>query len=344
MLIPNWHFSLSDPKMMRWLPVLMDLSKLGWQAVPAARTNPELWTARYGKGLGCCIVLGNPTGKTVRAEVEIENGYLGKGSYLFSSYEGGKIRNLVAPGVTRVTVEIPARTPCVLRAVACVPASVNIAAEAGLFADGKTGCVTIEGLPAGIARRSEIYCPEKYHSTGRKEEGDVLSGRFVSNEWYSGWREVQEFPYVKENIPSCVIVVRDDAGERERLEAWRVQEYFRFYWKHGFGCANPVTIPITTAAQAPAAGAQVHILAGGNPPGATIPKGCDKQILIAEREGLLRLIVWGRDIYLLGEAVQDYLRVLDRKFPFVGKTDPNSIREESRRLRERAGILERIPE
>ncbi len=147
-IIPPPAYTKGVERLVQWLPDIVECVQLGWQPVPAARVPEPCWVTRYGDGLGTLFAIAHETAGEIAAEVAIENSRIGDGALLFTTRDGGALLNTVRGGETIVNIDVPTRTPRLLRAQALVvPAdslkSATVSSE--LRADGGQLRMTLVG-------------------------------------------------------------------------------------------------------------------------------------------------------------------------------------------------------
>ncbi|MFQ6097422.1 MAG: hypothetical protein ACE5O2_06790, partial [Armatimonadota bacterium] len=148
--IPTPRMSLGVPKIARWLPVIVELTRAGWRAVTAVRTDERIWAARYGDGAGTFIALCNPTAEAVKAEVVVDNRWLGDRDYRFVTYAGEPLDCAIAQRRTSFRVSIAPRDALVLKTTEAAPrrkpwrsSDEEAILSFGFVRDGKPNCVIV---------------------------------------------------------------------------------------------------------------------------------------------------------------------------------------------------------
>lgn len=82
-------------------PIAIESTALGRQVVPAARVKEPLWVCRSGEGLGSFLVVGNYQPQPLQSDLELVNRYYG-GAPLLVPYYGGTITEQCDPQRTTV--------------------------------------------------------------------------------------------------------------------------------------------------------------------------------------------------------------------------------------------------
>jgi hypothetical protein len=129
---------------------------------------------------------------------------------------------------------------------------------------------------------------------------DKMEVQFASTLFALADNELLDFPFVKDGKPNCALVVSPNATEIERLMAWRVQEYFRYWYGRVTKPEATVVIPIQEAGKPVEGRAVVLRIAKGQAPRVAL-------------EGE-RLVIEAPDDGQLKFAVFKTLRALDRKY------------------------------
>lgn len=319
--IPTPNFTQGVGRLVRWLPAIVECVQTGWEPVPATRVPEPLWVTRYGRGLKTLLAIAHETGEPVRGEARILHQRMGGNALLFSHYDGRALTNRVAKGETVVPVNVPVRTPWLLRAqIEVVNASTVRSAEVRetTSATGSRLEATLTGagetalrirVPAGmrlvalrVDGRPVQARPEGDGVVARAKLGanTRLAAQFASNLLDIQERALLDYPFVKDGKPACAIVVPKGAGERERLAAFRIQEYFRYWYGRVQEPATEVLLPIRES-DAPGSGPLVRL---------SIAAGKKPRVSLQGRD----LVVEASSAEELEESVFAVLRALDRKY------------------------------
>ncbi len=333
--IPPPSFTPGMAKLVRWLPAIVECVQTGWEPVPAARVPEPLWSSRYGKGLETLLAVAHETGEPVSGEVVVENSRLGEGAYLFSTYQGQEITNRLRDGETVVALEVPVRTPVVLRAQMAVrPAAALSEARVGVRSDVTSSEVEAVLTGEGAATVS-VRVPREMAVTAVTVDGrpvqwgerpgaasfDVaLEGetrvrvRLGSTVLRLTAEELLEYPFVTDARPSCTLVVSAGATERQRHAAFRLQEYFRYWHGRASQPASEVLLPIIEGGAEVAGGSVRFEVEDGRAMG------------VSRRDG--DLIVTAPDDEALLAATFALLRALDAKYWHPETLPANALNRE----------------
>jgi len=286
--IPPPAYTPGVARLVRWLPAIVECVQAGWEPVPAARVPEPLWSSRYGKGLGTLIAVAHETGEPVQADAMIENTRLGMPTpgpgfpmmpgtpssetpasdvaYLFSTYQGDELSNTVRDGETGVSLEVPVRTPVLLRAQLAVrPERAVRQAEVHYTGDATratlettlsgSGAVHVDirvppGMSVSAARVDGVSVPcNQWGQLGGLEvtigERTRLSVEFTSSTLALSQEQLFAYPFVRDGRPACTLVVPRGASEAERHAAFRLQEYFRYWYGRATDPPSEVLLPIS---------------------------------------------------------------------------------------------------
>lgn len=279
--IPMWRIAVGNEVLHGAIDELNTLTQAGWQVVPACRTDAALWLARYGEGLGTHLVVCNPKADDITAALSVDTEYLGGGGVIFADRRGGRLQGTASEQATQVTVSIKSAREVVLDAllrftssdptaaiaadsavedtldqrvvtVNLAPAApVAIAARAGAPEHFYLDAVTWDGVPLALTRSGEFVL--------RLERQGTLTLRYKSLYFASPGQAFADFPFVRERTAAATIVVPDAPSSEEEYVAYRVQEYFRYYYAKAGEPSADVRLPIVRAAEAPAAGPRVLV-------------------------------------------------------------------------------------
>jgi hypothetical protein len=287
------------PSIARELPLLKEVILKGWQAVPAVRAASgvlpsTLWPARYGTGVGSFITLSNAGREAWSGRIAVDSDYLGARNYLFADVQGRALSQTLQGRTTIIEARIPSHQTLVLRAVAAPPANAKGAANVQWTNDGAKGQLKIDAkFPLG-----EIRAPR---DGWQKTKGDEFTSRYFS----SPAADILAFPFLGED-KTAAIVLPPNASPEEEWAAQRLQDYFAFWGKNGYGIAPPR-----------AADLKIVRADNGSTPDAKTPA-----ILISgdgkiQREGNV-LRVRSDAKTTLREATLQLLALLDKKYWFAG--------------------------
>ena len=127
-----------------------------------------------------------------------------------------------------------------------------------------------------------------------------------------------KFQFVKDNKPAAAIVIPDKPSEEELFLAFRVQEYFRFYYANAVTPAVVVKLPIVSLSQAPTSGPRVLIGKAAK---------AYRDFWPWTSPARVRIGVDGDKLYItskelcdaqLREGVYSLLQHLDKKYAYIG--------------------------
>jgi len=244
---PN-RITMGVPSLVREIPLLKEVLKEGWQAVPAVRMEGgalpiTIWSARYGNGMGSFITLGNINRTAWQGTIVIDNDYLGKDNYLFIDAKGQPVNQTVSGRTTKINVTIPSHETLVLRAVAAVSPSSNGAAEVSWKDNGAQGSLSIKST----LTPSQVIAPRSgWDAAGSQGQ----TRNFVSQYFSSATAAIRNFPYFGNN-KNALIVLPANPTDEETLAAQRIQEYFKFWGEKGMTPAKEISLSIVKGNHAP---------------------------------------------------------------------------------------------
>lgn len=347
--IPTPNFTLGMAKLVRWLPAIVECVQTGWEPVPAAHCPAPLWATRYGKGLRTLLAVAHETGQPVEGDILIDNKRLGAGVYLFSRYDGSARTNRVTKGQTCIRLQVPVRTPELLRAqLNIIPAEAvqeaRVEAHMGLsqgtlraVLKGNGSARLIWRLPsdmtlAAAKANGKPLAPkvdgDAYASCSLKLAGQTeFVAQFTSTLFQLPEEQLVNFPFVKEGQPNCVIVLSAPHSAAQQHAAFRLQEYFRYWYGRAVQPPVEVRLPIVTGQMTPEQASRpiVYLRLKPQEP-ARVQLSSQKDLLIsAPTEEALRQTMFA------------VLRALDKKYWF-----PERLRATA--LHQRTGLAEQIVE
>ncbi|MGD9494778.1 MAG: hypothetical protein AB7Y46_00580 [Armatimonadota bacterium] len=277
--VPNARFAVGVPKLVRAIPMLIEVSDLGWQPVTGARPETSgLLVSRFGEGVGMALGVGNQGYEPVRDAVIVDRAHVAGGDdLLFMGWEGERTVTECGEQL-RLMADVPARDVRAYRAIMSLEAgAVESATATGELHDYQPSEVSIV-LRSRHAQtvRAALWQPEPgvmvYARHGRQThifipyagltmhpfELELEAGRVeITLYWeprvalQGDRRALLGFPFVANARPNCnVVTYGDSVGLRD--QAFRVQEYFREYFRWAVDEPQDVRLPIVTPEQAPA--------------------------------------------------------------------------------------------
>lgn len=325
--IPNPWMAGGNKKLMTWLPAIVECVKTGWQPVPAARVPEPMWSSRYGRGLKTLIAVAHETASPVQGTVTVQNARISDGIVLFSHYDGKALTNTIADSQTLVSLEIPVRTPILLRAqMEILSPDVIVKAEVSEdmgIAGGKLTAL-IEGngstkvrirIPEDMRIDAVIWNGKKIDPVDGSDSSEFLLTNNRQGELEVQYRsqlfalddqDLLEYPFVVDGKPNCTLVVGSGATEMEHLMAYRLQEYFRYWYGVEVEPTTKVVLPIVETDR-PVDGATVNFRIDPELSSATISWQGDILTIAAPDEKQLEY------------ATLATLRALDRKYWTLGR-------------------------
>jgi len=343
--IPPPNYTQGIARLTRWLPRITDCIRRGWQPVSGVRALEPLWAARYGVGLDTVLVVAHETGKPAHADLHIENARLrAPGRILFADARGRPLRNTFpADGdVTVVPVNVPVRTPQLLEAAAAVEGGPDapfplLRATVTVTRDVTRRVVRIRlepvrpgvevrvrfSRPAGMQPAAVTLAGRRLErETGpcafRLEAPAVLVAEFASDLFRCTDAALFNFPFVRDGKPACTILVPENAGPHIRGCAFRIQEYWRYWYGRALKPGRDVRIPIRTGAPPPAESAAAVVLridAAATAPGEVAIHGN-------------RLVIQARNGAAIEKVVSRLLDALDRRHFFPDRIPGSKLNNE----------------
>jgi hypothetical protein len=254
--VPGQEFGSKD--LVDVMPVLSELNRQGWQAVPAVKGADGLWLSRYGKGIDTFIAVGNSNRKSCQAKLALYPEYLGVGYFLFSDYKGNPIKTSYSENSTDLDLGVlDSHSDAIARAlVQILPdemhRNVKIAGEAKCswqalrIGSVEAAFIANQNQAGRLRIRLPIDAqPQEMILNGKicnyvLEDGAVsYTGRIPSEcnlilkykpkvVVECEKQDVLAFPFVGGNTPST-IQISENASEKDMFTANRLSAYFEYY-------------------------------------------------------------------------------------------------------------------
>ncbi|MFH0796924.1 MAG: hypothetical protein V2A65_07705 [Candidatus Omnitrophota bacterium] len=354
---PHQALSWGNVKIMKAMPVFQKLIAAGYQVIPAVKLNEDLWRARYGNDLNSYLFIGNQKFTAQQITATIDNRYLGKRVYLFSKYDGTPVDNLIENNKTVINYSLKPKEPLILKAVLGIKdcGGAKVTGKAEEAGDIKSGRVKISlKSTKGIKTEISVRLPEENSAVEVKVNDQAIGfksgeSRVVfaatlgtDNKIEVGWKsnlfqvsEEQVLAYqfiTPEGKSRCTIVVDDAADENDNNTAFRLQEYFRYYYEKVKKDPG-VKIPIKKKSEAGELKNAVLI-------GIDAKSGYGINIS-AENNNL---VITAPDSLTRFEMVNRLMMVLDKKYVYYGvigdPADANVYTRDpaTQKMREKAGL------
>ncbi len=152
-------------------PLMVESTVLGRKIVPAARVSEPLWVVRAGEGLSTLLVIGNTKPAAQVTELKIINAYF-QGAPIVAPYYGGEARHDVTEATTTLSdIQVPTRDVAAFKAVALLQSSQPAKVISRLEGDGLTLHVALDiETPAEANIRLSDFGP-LYEITELKRNG-----------------------------------------------------------------------------------------------------------------------------------------------------------------------------
>ena len=349
------------PKACRWMPMLIELARAGWQPVPAVEAHEALLTSRYGDGVGGFVALSNPTRPRIAGRARVQSCYLGTGAFLFSRYDGEPVPCESDGDYVELNYDLASREALVCRTLLEVsgagairgtvefdPAPLRLDKLVAKFSAARAGMATVRlGLPDG-ARVQRVRCNDAVQGDALEFRAPLQRRNLVIVEYepkvvvICAKDELLGYPLMRDGKAACAIVVA--RPERDRVTAERLAAYIEYYLRRqtdpGRRCWG-----LTEERE----GVQPTILNVGDPvpdglgvilvgaeaaaqSASTIPVPTNGgTISIVEWQNRRALLVAGSSPELTEEASFRLMELFDERYPFFGVL-PN------RPFYERAGL------
>ncbi len=339
-------------KMIKAMPVLTTLVTEGWQPVPAIKLNADLWTSRYGRDLKSYIFVGNQSDTKQALNAAVDNKYLGKGSYLFSKYDGGELKNDITNGQTHLDFILESKDYQVIKAQVRIATDSDISGlvkETSDFSGGATTAtiavshsettqVSIR-IPGGVSVASVTVNtkPAAYRILNDQVVVRTKLGRntqikvqWKSKVFLAASGKLLNYQFVKEEKPNCTIIIDNNADEWDTAAANRLSEYFRYYYQEVKG--KSVNIPVMKKSAAYSTKSNMIFI------GKSAKPSGQGTISITGN----RINVTAPDSRSRHTLVFQLMQVLDKKYPYNGTIyyGPDWVHkdEQTVKMREKAGI------
>jgi hypothetical protein len=338
---PNARFASGVPKIARAMPMLIEIADLGWQPVIGAEpADSGLLVSRYGEGPSLALGVANQSYHEVADTITIDREQATDGDdCVLMEWSGARTVTDVAS--MSLETALPARDVRGYRAVMNLPTgAVEKAVASGDLHDYQSSfiamalqCTAAVEVPVTIwlpegAREPSVQPAGCATAMSRTEDG-MLTARLTlqegSNTIVVSWQPrvalhgdreaLLEYAFVQDGRPNCNVLAAGGARDM----AFRVQEYFREYYRWAVDEPQTVRLPIVSPEQAPDGRRVVVGLLDDFP--------ADLAMTLEEDEA--RFGVTGEVVYatartpeMLERAVEGLLFTLDERYEWWGPYYP----------------------
>mgnify|MGYP000856616715 FL=1 len=296
------------------MPIILDVQMRGFEPLPATKGNESLLRQRYGLGLNSAIVISNPTSQIKVSQEKIYNRYLSDYEVLPGDYLGKSLEFSVANNETTFNISVAP----IQNEIAVFPLGINFEDKETRLSGVSSGKIGIDKIEYNfvfesnkatavdlLTASSEGWSVEQIIINGRKEEDDnkasLINGTNIIKVIYkSNVFKVTEDDLLEFNYLDSEIIVSNGLDIRENAAAQMIQGYFENKKKR--------TIPILEGISADPLKYTI-----------TFEKSSDVSqngIFISDSGKLL--IIRGFDSFDIQQKTWKLLRVLDKKYPFLG--------------------------
>lgn len=329
--LPTLTCELGVPKVTRYLPLMMECSRLGWQATFPVEHDftRNLHTGRYGEGVQTRLFWGNPFDEASEVKSKIDNRYLGRGAYAFATLVNGQetLANRISGDATAIDFQLISRQPFLMQAVAEFPHGFQgevatkyqeTPVEKTIFLDIVTSDqnrqsvrfpsfpdfrlsqVAIDGVAVPVRQAKGQYTIEAILS-GKRE----IKLQYRSTILHFDLAALKTFPFFDAAWqPGFSVVSKQlDLLTRTGVDE-RIRQYFQFYPK--VTEKRQVTVPVEMKASAEDWKGPVWTIAlddAAQSPGISMPTPSE-------------IHFQARNVQELGHCIDRFLDLLDQRYPY----------------------------
>jgi len=327
------------PKVCRWMPMLVELARAGWQPVPALEAHEALLTSRYGDGVGGFIALSNPTRQRIAGRARVQSCYLGTGAFLFTRYDGAPLACGSDGNYVEFDYDLASREALVCRTLLEVtgagvirgtveldPSPLRLGKLVAKFSAARPAQATVRlKLPGGArvlrVRRNDAVQEGLLEFRTPLQRNNLIIVEYEPKVVVTCAKdELLGYSLVRDGRAACAIVA--GPSERDRVTAERLAAYIEYYLRRqtspGRRCwgltekLEGVQPAIVSAGDPVPDGLGVILVSAGPAPA----KG--GMISIVEWQNRRALLVAGASPELTAEAAFRLMELLDERYAFFG--------------------------
>ena len=370
------ELAAGSKNIMRSMPILLELHNAGWEVIPAVSGDNSLWYTRYGKDTSTYIFVGNPGNVRKTGTISIDSQYLGDKQYLFTTYEGAQVENLVANGMTEVQYGINDKEYTIFKAVLGVKGSSDLQATVHeeIAADHNYVFAELRNLQNAVeifARKPEASTVISLKVNGREvpfeEHSDYVKFatdgsdkvyielKFKSNQFLSPESLILNYPQhdFDKKKPTTKIIIPAVENFANEAIAWWIQEYYRVYAQEvlRFGLILPIESYSETVKKD-----ERMVLIGGDEILEILKElsFADEAAEIALSDSAIKLVggkilvIYGKTEELRRNIADKLLTLWDKKYEYYGSPGRmesglgTSFPEATRLMFEKAGLIGKV--
>ncbi len=341
--VPNARFASGVPKVMKAIPMLMEIDDLGWQpVVGAAPANSALLISRFGEGAAFALGVGNQGYEAITDRVVIDREQATQGAdAVLMDWSGARTVTNSAEALS-VDVSVTPRNVSAFRTVMHLPAgAISQAVVSGDLHDYAPGSYSMSlecpqasdapvtlWLPEGAL--APTIQPAGCATQASRTDGGMLSAHLAlkqgTNTIVVSWQPkvalqgdrdaLLDYAFVADGKPNCNVVALGDTQDL----AFRVQEYFREYYRWGVDEPQTVKLPIVSPEQAPDGRRVIVGLASDMPADLQLEFFDEADALFGRRGNVVYAAA--KTPEMLARAVEGLLFTLDERYEYYGPFFP----------------------
>lgn len=332
--MPTPRVAIGNRRLSAWLPLLADMAVAGWQPIPAARADSRLFVTRAGKGLGTYLCSGNMTADTVETRLELENKYLGTGSFFLMRHDGKPTTTQLRGEQSLVPFALSPREPAVWQAAGEIigGGEATVTAQADKTADQQRWSLEIEA-PKGLKTRLRIPVPKDMRvasatingqklalitqgpqaecaltvAPGAKARLEVI---FKSQVFEVPQSKLLDLPWIENEKPGFTLVTAPWGTPEEEYAIQRLAGYFPYYLQSAMNVKEPAATPVVRQRGVASGAFVVRVQVD--------PKQARPESITLDQTGRV-LTVSGKTGPDVKSAMYRLLTLLDQKFPYAGR-------------------------
>ena len=313
-----------NPLELYCLPELLELIRLGWQALVPAECHNQgkmLYKARFGRDANTVFFFGNPYAEPMPVDFNIGNDFLGKSQYVFvrKMRDRASTENKLKNGETFFNEILAPRIPYLYEAVcgfSSIPADgLTVTAESAKDINCIRFTLDFKNNPQFrtdiLPRAIRNFALKDIQLNGRNIQPENCeippNARLVleyrSTQFLAAAAEILDFPFVdQENRSAFAVQIPAEPNDAEIKQAERIRGYFRFCEERNITAAGK--IPLVKSDAQPDT-ATIRILVG---------RQCAGTVGVS-RDGST-ILVKASSPREADELVRQLSHVMDRKFEY----------------------------
>ena len=353
-----------DAKGQRYQRAIVKLARLGYEPATGVRCDcSELWIRRYGRGVHSIITFADFSEQSRHIECKIDDSYIGRGRWIPISYwPNVMMSSVLARGETLFDMQLQKRTPELVRLGCAVESedadSGGVIQAMSRWGETETGRKMMLNVLGSWKKALKVraYIPAEHKVENITLGDENLSFKTLDNSvqftlpagkqpkvtivyrstlFKSPKSQLLNYPYVSKSGRGAAVVIPNISDYFiDKRSARRIVAFFRFWYREATPKGMCIEMPIVNEEmfkRVYKTGRMIKIVKGA------------KGVRFVKSSAGGNIIISGRTAQEREQAVLALLRLLEKKYPFIGVMPAGRLKEngitETYKMREANGLI-----